>query len=131
MLFLGLFIALLPGNFSADALGNNYYHHHYTDISCVGVTMYSKVASGLRHSYKFIKIVLKLMNIFLLDKIEGSKVYQFCSFEESLYQFIISKNAENFIFAFFTKICIVTKMLSIPPGTYFINMVKRKNDIFS
>jgi len=49
--------ALLPGNFSANALGN------IPDIDCVDVTMYSKVTSGLWHSYKFTQILLKLTNI--------------------------------------------------------------------
>jgi len=33
------------------------------------------VPSGLGHSYKLTKILLKLPNIFFIDKIAGSKVY--------------------------------------------------------
>jgi len=36
-----------------------------------------QVASGFGHLYKLTKILLKLTNIFLIDKISGSKVYRF------------------------------------------------------
>jgi len=53
-------------------------------IDCVDVTMYLKVASGLGHLYKVTKILSKLTNIFLIDKIARSKIYRFYSFAESL-----------------------------------------------
>jgi len=58
----------------------------YTDID---VTMCSKFVSGLGHSYK-------LTNIFLINKIAGSKIYRFYSFAENLSSDHISKNAKIF-----------------------------------
>jgi len=78
-------IFLLTWNFfyqEYNTLGNNYYHVNHTDIDCVDITMYSKVANGLGHSYKLTKILPKLTNIFLIDKIAGLKVYRFYSFQE-------------------------------------------------
>jgi len=54
--------------------------------------MYLKVASGLGRSCKLTKILSKLTNIFLINKIAGTKIYQFYSFTESLLSNHISKN---------------------------------------
>jgi len=67
LIFLWLLKVFLPTPLAITAIIVN-----HTNID---FTMYSKVASGHGQSYKLTKILPKLSNIFLIDKIAGLKIY--------------------------------------------------------
>jgi len=142
MLFLGLTIPHSQEIFLPTSLAITTIIINHTDINCVDVTMHLKIAIGLGHSYKLTKILLKLTSIFLIDKIEGSKVYNFIrlktacinlSYQEELYsvkpkaachvtrhsKFIISKMPKILYLHSSQKFVLLYEKLSIPSRNLF------------